>query len=97
MKRNLEPPDLKFAGKVALMRISLNPDEVRLIVPFTLKTFGRLDCAFNNAGIPGNNRSLVDQAAMSDPPSHRKVLSATSFCDTGIRCSLAAVIESRQP
>jgi NAD(P)-dependent dehydrogenase (short-subunit alcohol dehydrogenase family) len=36
-------------------------DEVRLIVPFTLKTFGRLDYAFNNAGIPGDNRSLVDQ------------------------------------
>jgi len=25
VKRNLEPPDLKFAGKVALMRISLTP------------------------------------------------------------------------
>jgi A-factor type gamma-butyrolactone 1'-reductase (1S-forming) len=37
------------------------PDQVKLIVPFTLKTFGRLDYAFNNAGIPGDNRSLVDQ------------------------------------
>jgi A-factor type gamma-butyrolactone 1'-reductase (1S-forming) len=37
------------------------PDEVGLIVPFTLKTFGRLDYAFNNAGISGDNRSLVDQ------------------------------------
>ena len=34
------------------------PDHVRLVVPFTLKAFGRLDYAFNNAGIPGNNRSL---------------------------------------
>jgi A-factor type gamma-butyrolactone 1'-reductase (1S-forming) len=37
------------------------PDQVRLVVPFTLKAFGRLDYAFNNAGIPGNNRALVDQ------------------------------------
>jgi NAD(P)-dependent dehydrogenase (short-subunit alcohol dehydrogenase family) len=37
------------------------PDEVGLIVPFTLKTFGRLDYAFNNAGISGDNQSLVDQ------------------------------------
>ena len=37
------------------------PNQVRLIVPFTLKAFGRLDYAFNNAGIPGNNRALVDQ------------------------------------
>jgi NAD(P)-dependent dehydrogenase (short-subunit alcohol dehydrogenase family) len=111
MKRSLEPPDLKFDGKVALItggtggigaatarrvaelgakvvitgrrgregrrlieEINRNggsaafiqadftqSDEVRLIVPFTLKTFGRLDYAFNNAGIPGDNRSLVDQ------------------------------------
>jgi NAD(P)-dependent dehydrogenase (short-subunit alcohol dehydrogenase family) len=37
------------------------PDQVSLVVPFTLKTFGRLDYAFNNAGISGNNRVLVDQ------------------------------------
>jgi NADP-dependent 3-hydroxy acid dehydrogenase YdfG len=37
------------------------PNQVRLVVPFTLKAFGRLDYAFNNAGIPGNNRALVDQ------------------------------------
>jgi NAD(P)-dependent dehydrogenase (short-subunit alcohol dehydrogenase family) len=111
VKRSLEPTDLKFAGKVALItggtrgigaatarRVSelgakvvitgrrwregqrlvdemkrndgsaafiqadlTQSDQVRLIVPFTLKTFGRLDCAFNNAGIPGDSRSLVDQ------------------------------------
>src|SRR6202041_1103984 len=37
------------------------PDEVRRIVPFTIATFGRLDYAFNNAGISGDNRLLVDQ------------------------------------
>jgi NAD(P)-dependent dehydrogenase (short-subunit alcohol dehydrogenase family) len=46
--------DLRHSSK----RIS---GEGRLIVPFTVKTFGPLDCAFNNAGIPGDNRSLVDQ------------------------------------
>jgi A-factor type gamma-butyrolactone 1'-reductase (1S-forming) len=49
-------------GSAAFIQADLTqPDEVRLIVPFTLKTFGRLDCAFNNAGIPGDNRLLVDQ------------------------------------
>jgi NAD(P)-dependent dehydrogenase (short-subunit alcohol dehydrogenase family) len=112
MTRSLETPQLKFAGKVALItggtrgigaatarrvaelgadvvitgrrgregrrlvdEINRNggsadfiqadlaqPDQVRLVVPFTLKAFGRLDYyAFNNAGIPGNNRALVDQ------------------------------------
>ena len=34
---------------------------MKRIVPFTLKTFGRLDYAFNNAGISGENRPLTDQ------------------------------------
>jgi A-factor type gamma-butyrolactone 1'-reductase (1S-forming) len=34
---------------------------VKRIVPFTLKTFGRLDYAFNNAGISGENRLLTNQ------------------------------------
>lgn len=38
------------------------PEQARLVVPFTLNVFGRLDYAFNNAGIPGDNRLLVDQA-----------------------------------
>jgi NAD(P)-dependent dehydrogenase (short-subunit alcohol dehydrogenase family) len=37
------------------------PDEARRIVPFTVETFGHLDYAFNNAGISGDNRLLVDQ------------------------------------
>jgi NAD(P)-dependent dehydrogenase (short-subunit alcohol dehydrogenase family) len=49
-------------GYAAFIQADLiQPDEVRLIVPFTLKTFGRLDYAFNNAGISGDNRRLVDQ------------------------------------
>jgi putative flavoprotein involved in K+ transport len=37
------------------------PEQVRLVVPFTVETFGRLDYAFNNAGTPGENRLLVEQ------------------------------------
>jgi NAD(P)-dependent dehydrogenase (short-subunit alcohol dehydrogenase family) len=46
-------------GSAAFIQAELTqPDEVRPIVPFTLKTFGRLDCAFNKAGIPGDNGRL---------------------------------------
>jgi NAD(P)-dependent dehydrogenase (short-subunit alcohol dehydrogenase family) len=38
-----------------------HPEQVKRIVPFTLKNFGRLDYAFNNAGISGENRLLTDQ------------------------------------
>jgi NAD(P)-dependent dehydrogenase (short-subunit alcohol dehydrogenase family) len=38
------------------------PDEVRRIVPATLNIFGRLDYAFNNAGISGRNGLIADQA-----------------------------------
>lgn len=49
-------------GAAAFIQADLaQPDEVKLIVPFALETFGRLDYAFNNAGIPGDNRLLVDQ------------------------------------
>jgi NAD(P)-dependent dehydrogenase (short-subunit alcohol dehydrogenase family) len=37
------------------------PEEVRNIVPFVVRTFGRLDYAFNNAGTAGNNALLIDQ------------------------------------
>jgi len=38
---------------------------VKRIVPFTLETFGRLDYAFNNAGISGENRLLTDRTEKS--------------------------------
>jgi putative flavoprotein involved in K+ transport len=49
-------------GSAAFLRTDLSdPEQVRLVVPFTLETFGRLDFAFNNAGISGENRLLVEQ------------------------------------
>jgi A-factor type gamma-butyrolactone 1'-reductase (1S-forming) len=49
-------------GSAAFFRADLSrPDEVRRIVPFTIETFGHLDYAFNNAGISGDNRLLIDQ------------------------------------
>jgi NAD(P)-dependent dehydrogenase (short-subunit alcohol dehydrogenase family) len=49
-------------GCAAFFRADLSrPDEVRRIVPFTVETFGHLDYAFNNAGISGENRLLIDQ------------------------------------
>jgi NAD(P)-dependent dehydrogenase (short-subunit alcohol dehydrogenase family) len=49
-------------GSAAFFRADLNrPDEAHRIVPFTVETFGHLDYAFNNAGISGDNRLLVDQ------------------------------------
>jgi NAD(P)-dependent dehydrogenase (short-subunit alcohol dehydrogenase family) len=49
-------------GSAAFFRADLSrPDEARRIVPFAVETFGHLDYAFNNAGISGDNRLLVDQ------------------------------------
>ena len=49
-------------GTAAFLQADLsNAEQVRLVVPFTLETFGRLDYAFNNAATPGDNRLLVDQ------------------------------------
>lgn len=53
---------LRNGGCAAFFRADLSrPDEARRIVPFTVETFGHLDYAFNNAGISGENRLLVDQ------------------------------------
>jgi NAD(P)-dependent dehydrogenase (short-subunit alcohol dehydrogenase family) len=50
------------SGWAAFIEADLSqPDQVKRIVPFTLKTFGRLDYAFNNAGISGENRMLTEQ------------------------------------
>jgi A-factor type gamma-butyrolactone 1'-reductase (1S-forming) len=52
------------SGTAAFIQADLSqPEQVKRIVPFTLKTFGRLDYAFNNAGISGENRLLTDQSA----------------------------------
>jgi NAD(P)-dependent dehydrogenase (short-subunit alcohol dehydrogenase family) len=50
------------SGSAAFIQADLSqPEELRRIVPFALKTFGRLDYAFNNAGISGENRLLTQQ------------------------------------
>ena len=49
-------------GCAAFIQADLSqPEQVRLIVPFTLETFGRLDYAFNNGGTSGDNHLLADQ------------------------------------
>ena len=49
-------------GCAAFFRADLSrPEEARRVVPFMIETFGHLDYAFNNAGISGDNRLLVDQ------------------------------------
>jgi NAD(P)-dependent dehydrogenase (short-subunit alcohol dehydrogenase family) len=53
---------IRNGGSAAFIQADLGePDRVRLIVPFTVRTFGRLDYAFNNAGISGDHQPLVDQ------------------------------------
>jgi len=53
---------IRNGGYAAFFRADLSrPEEARRIVPFTVETFGHLDYAFNNAGISGDNRLLVDQ------------------------------------
>jgi NAD(P)-dependent dehydrogenase (short-subunit alcohol dehydrogenase family) len=53
-------------GSAAFIQADLSqPEQAKRIVPFTVKTFGRLDYAFNNAGISGENRLLRDQTEKS--------------------------------
>src|SRR5215469_11990690 len=50
-------------GCAAFIQADLSqPKQVRLIVPFTLETFGRLDYAFNNGGTSGDARLLAELA-----------------------------------
>jgi putative flavoprotein involved in K+ transport len=52
----------RHGGCAAFLQTDLrDPAQVRLIVPFAIETFGRLDFAFNNAATPGQNRLLADQ------------------------------------
>ena len=53
-------------GCAAFIQADLSqPEQVKRIVPFALETFGKLDYAFNNAGISGENRLLMDQTEKS--------------------------------
>jgi NAD(P)-dependent dehydrogenase (short-subunit alcohol dehydrogenase family) len=53
-------------GSAAFIQADLSqPEQVKRIVPFALETFGRLDYAFNNAGISGEKRLLADQTEKS--------------------------------
>lgn len=60
--RHLVDQIKRNGGCAAFFRADLSqPEQVKLIVPFTLETFGRLDFAFNNAATSGDNALLVDQ------------------------------------
>ena len=49
-------------GSAAFVQADLSqPEQVKQIVPFAIDTYGRLDYAFNNAGISGENRLLTEQ------------------------------------
>ena len=53
-------------GSAVFIQADLSePEQVKRIVPFALETFGRLDYAFNNAGISGDNQLLTDQTEES--------------------------------
>jgi NAD(P)-dependent dehydrogenase (short-subunit alcohol dehydrogenase family) len=56
--------ELKDEGRDAyFLRSDLSvPEQVREIVAETIRVFGRLDYAFNNAGISGSNRPLAEQS-----------------------------------
>jgi NAD(P)-dependent dehydrogenase (short-subunit alcohol dehydrogenase family) len=56
--------ELKGEGRDAFfLRADLSvPEEVRQVVPDAVRVFGRLDYAFNNAGISGPNRTLAEQS-----------------------------------
>src|SRR6202011_5327531 len=50
-------------GKVVFFAADLSePREVKSIVPAVLDAFGRLDFAFNNAGISGAKGSIIEQS-----------------------------------
>ena len=50
-------------AEVDFFRADLSkPDEVRSVVPSVIDKYGRLDFAFNNAGISGQNRPIAEQS-----------------------------------
>jgi NAD(P)-dependent dehydrogenase (short-subunit alcohol dehydrogenase family) len=54
--------ELKKSGAEAVSRRTdvSKTDEVQQLIAFTIQTFGRLDCAVNNAGIQGELASTAD-------------------------------------
>ena len=60
--RRIESELLREGAEGAFYKADLSqPDEVRRIVPATVNIYGRLDYAFNNAGISGQTGFIVDQ------------------------------------
>ena len=59
--RRIESQLLDEGAAAVFLKADLSqPDEVRRIVPATVNIFGRLDYAFNNAGISGQNGLIAD-------------------------------------
>jgi NAD(P)-dependent dehydrogenase (short-subunit alcohol dehydrogenase family) len=56
--------DLRSEGRDALfLKADLRiPEQVRQIVPEVIRVYGRLDFAFNNAGVSGVNKTLIEQS-----------------------------------
>jgi NAD(P)-dependent dehydrogenase (short-subunit alcohol dehydrogenase family) len=60
--RRIEYELLHDGAEAVFFKADLShPDEVRRIVPATVNIYGRLDYAFNNAGISGLNGLIADQ------------------------------------
>ena len=64
--RRIESEILGDGGEAVFLKADLSrPDEVRRIVAATVNIYGRLDYAFNNAGISGQDGSIADQTEAS--------------------------------
>ncbi len=73
-------------GRVFKADVS-KPDEIRRAVEQTVETYGRLDCAFNNAGIEGNT------AARTDPWDHDNWNRVIAINLTGVFLSMQYEVE----
>src|SRR6516162_4160888 len=61
--RRIEDELRRDGAEVVFFKADLShPEEVRRIVPATVSIFGRLDFAFNNAGVTGGNGAIADQS-----------------------------------
>ena len=64
--RRIESEIRGDGAKAVFLKADLSrPDEVRRIVAATVNIYGRLDYAFNNAGISGQDGSIADQTEAS--------------------------------